>query len=459
VWGSSSESLLAEIGRVMGQPSVVVFENTAAITDAICEELIGLQVIRTMSKEFLLPLLRGRSLVILGPSVVRADSVLDLAQTIRLSAPGISLLALTAVSSEELAIAALRAGINEYVKYPFDSGELTEAVVRCLAGQRGKTEGHVFGNNDHDDCLAMGDSCEIVGQSAAMREVRMRMKKMAASGINVLITGETGTGKELVAELVHKQSPRRKNPFVTLNCAAIPDGLLESELFGYERGAFTGATSRQQGKLKAAEGGSVFLDEIGEMSPYGQAKLLRMIEGKEIQRLGRDGAVTVDIRIIAATNQELECMVNDGKFRKDLFFRLNVARIHVPPLRERKEDLPLLINHFVQHFNHQFGRAVERLSDEAMDALLAYDWPGNIRELKNLLEAIFVELPSEGERCPQLPSLFRRRCEELRATTGDERDRLLWALSMSNWNKSKAASKLSWSRMTLYRKMARYKIS
>jgi DNA-binding NtrC family response regulator len=365
-------------------------------------------------------------------------------------------LALTAVSSEELAIAALRAGINEYIKYPFASDELTSAVVRCLAG---KTASDAWADRDPDDCVATADSYKIVGQSAAMQEVRMRMTKMAASNSNILITGETGTGKELVAELVHKQSSRRKNPFVTLNCAAIPDGLLESELFGYERGAFTGATSGQAGKLKAAEGGSVFLDEIGEMSPYAQAKLLRMIEGKEIQRLGRNGAVTVDVRIIAATNQELESMVSDGKFRKDLFFRLNVARIHVPPLRERKEDLPLLINHFVRYFNQQFGRAVERLSDEAMDALLAYDWPGNIRELKNLLEAIFVELPSDGETRPHLPSLFRRRCEELRASTGDERDRLLWALSMSNWNKSKAATKLSWSRMTLYRKMARYKIS
>jgi len=152
-------------------------------------------------------------------------------------------------------------------------------------------------------------------------------------------------------------------------------------------------------------------------------------------------------------------MVSEGRFRKDLFFRLNVARLHVPPLRERKEDLPLLIQHFVQYFNLQFDREVERLSDEAMAMLLAYEWPGNIRELKNLLEGIFVELPSEGERYPQLPSLFRRRCEELRATSGDERDRLLWALSITNWNKSKAASKLSWSRMTLYRKMARYNIS
>jgi DNA-binding NtrC family response regulator len=444
----------AIVDHTMGQPSVVIFENAAVVTDAICEPLMrcGLQVVRTTSKGSLPPLLGGRDLVILGPSIVRAENILDLAQSFRRLTPGITLLVLTSGSSEDLAIAALRAGINEYIKYPFSSGELTEAVRRCLA-QRERAAGHSEGS------LAVEENYGIVGESAAMREVRMRIKKMAAATSNILITGETGTGKELLAELVHKHSPRRQNPFVTLNCAAIPDGLLESELFGYERGAFTGATSRQEGKLKAADGGSVFLDEIGEMNLYGQAKLLRMLEGKEIQRLGRNGGIAVDIRIITATNQDLEHMVSEGRFRKDLFFRLNVARIHVPPLRERKEDLPLLIDHYVQYFNHRFGRDVARLSDEAMDALWAYEWPGNVRELKNLLEAIFVELPSEGERYPHLPSLFRRQCEELRAASGDERDRLLWALSITNWNKSKAASKLSWSRMTLYRKMARYKIS
>jgi len=440
----------------MSQPSVIVFENAAATADAICEPLVrsGLRVVRTSSYGNLLSCPPGHDLVILGPSIVRADSILDLARSIRQLAPGIALLVLTSGSSEDLAIAALRAGINEYVKCPFSSGELTEAVRNCVAQRVLRPRIYDNGENGGGE-----ENYGVVGNSAAIRDVRARMKKMAATSSNVLITGETGTGKELVADLVHKHSPRRQNPFVTLNCAAIPDALLESELFGYERGAFTGAASRQEGKVKAADGGSVFLDEIGEMSPYGQAKLLRMIEGKEIQRLGRNGRIAVDIRIIAATNQDLELMVSEGRFRKDLFFRLNVTRIHIPPLRERKEDLPILIDHYIHHFNHRFRRDVERLSDEAMDALLAYEWPGNVRELKNLLEAIFVELPAEGERYPRLPTLFRRRCEELRATSGDERDRLLWALSITNWNKSKAAVKLSWSRMTVYRKMSQYNIS
>jgi len=435
----------------MSKPAVVVFENSASVTDIICQSLPGhgLSISCSANRASLRPVLCGSDLVILGPSAAHAGGLLELGQLIRKSAPDAPLLLLASGSSEDLAIAALRAGITEYIKYPFATGELTDAVWRCVAAQPPR----------HQDTPAVMDDFNIVGESAAMREVRVRVKRMAASESNILITGETGTGKELVAEQMHKGSPRRQRPFVTLNCAAIPDTLLESELFGYERGAFTGAASRQEGKIKTADGGSVFLDEIGELSPYGQAKLLRMVEGKEIQRLGRNGGIPVDVRIIAATNQDLEQIVGEGKFRKDLFFRLNVARIHLPPLRERREDLGLLIQHYIRHFNVIFGQRVERLSDEAMAALSAYEWPGNIRELKNLLEAIFVELPSHGERQPDLPPIFRQHCESLKATAGDEKERLLWALSITNWNKSKAASKLRWSRMTLYRKMARYNIS
>jgi len=440
----------------MDQPSAVVFENLPAVTEIICEPLArhGVHISRAQSRSVLLPLVKGRHLVLLGPSVIQAGSIFELASAIRESAPGIPLVALPSHSSEDLAIAALRAGINEYVKYPFASGELSDAVHRCLINPAEEGAKKTFCS-----CPAIAANCDLIGESTCMREVRMRLARMALSNINVLITGETGTGKELVAEMVHSNSPRRQKPFVTLNCAAIPDGLLESELFGYERGAFTGANTRQEGKLKAANGGSVFLDEIGDMSPYGQAKVLRMIEGKEIQRLGRNSGLPIDVRIIAATNQDLEQMVSVGTFRKDLFYRLNVARIHLPPLRERKEDLPLLVRHYIRHFNDRFGRDVEQLSDKAMDTLFTYEWPGNVRELRNLLEAIFAELPPESERHPQLPSLFRKCCDNLRAVTGDERERLLWALSVTNWNKSKAASKLCWSRMTLYRKMARYKIS
>lgn len=291
-----------------------------------------------------------------------------------------------------------------------------------------------------------------------MREIKAYIGKVALTNSIVLITGETGTGKELVAELIHNNSLRQEMPFVCLNCAAIPDGLLESELFGYEKGAFTGAYSNKDGMLKLADGGTVFFDEIGDMSPFAQAKVLRAIESKTVYRLGGMRNISLDVRVIAATNQDLDHSVAEGKFRKDLYFRLNVARIHIPPLRDRKEDIILLLDYYIQELNRQFGLNVEGFDEEALDYLLCYDWPGNVRELKNLLEAIFISLPSRRITLLDMPKPFRRHLKDTEGLPQNERDRLLAALFSTNWNKSKAAQKLHWSRMTLYRKMAKYQI-
>jgi transcriptional regulator with PAS, ATPase and Fis domain len=245
---------------------------------------------------------------------------------------------------------------------------------------------------------------------------------------------------------------------VTINCAALPDGLLESELFGYERGAFTGATSSYSGKLKLADGGTVLFDEIGDMSPYAQAKILRVIETKEVYPLGGRRSVPLDIRIIAATNRNLDQRMASNEFREDLYFRLNVAPVHLPPLRERKEDIPLLTDHFVQKFSAKFGRGIEGFSDEAMERLLSHDWPGNIRELMNLTERIFIDPPREKITVADLPESMRSRPSVHQETVPAEREILLHALSRTNWNKSKAAERLHWSRMTLYRKIAKYHI-
>jgi DNA-binding NtrC family response regulator len=439
----------------MTKPSVVVFESSATINASICESLAsaGISARSSASEAATLAHTPERGLVILGPSVVKLDTIVELAQFIRKPAPHVALLLLTSTSSEELAIAAIRAHVNDYVKFPCAPGELARTVRHHLDGADNPRSWSGCLSPSRNDC------CNIVGDSPAMREVRERIRRMAASSTNILITGETGTGKELIAEQIHSRSSRRHKPLVTVNCAAIPDSLLESELFGYEPGAFTGAMSRCEGKVKAADGGSIFLDEIGELSLYGQAKLLRLIDGKEIQRLGRNGGLAVDVRVLAATNQDLEVMLEQGTFRKDLFFRLNVSRIHVPPLRERKDDLPQLVDHYIRVLNGQFGRSVSGLAAETMEALQAYEWPGNVRELKNILEAVFVELTPDAEHNPQLPPLFRLRCEQLAATSGNERERLMRALSTTNWNKTKAAEKLRWSRMTLYRKMAHYNIS
>jgi two-component system response regulator HydG/two-component system response regulator AtoC len=299
----------------------------------------------------------------------------------------------------------------------------------------------------------------LIGETPAIRAVRTCIAQFASVDSNVLIMGETGTGKELVAELIHRNSSRGTKPLIAVNCAAIPDTLLENELFGHERGAFTGAGARQAGLLQIAHGGTVFLDEIGDMTLQAQAKILRAVEAKEVQRLGGRGTVPVDIRIVAATNQDLQRLVSEGRFRRDLYFRLSVARIDLPPLRDRRADIPLLVTQAIGDLNHQFGQSVAALSEHALDHLLAHDWPGNIRELKHLLEAVYVMGPPSVIGCEHLPAWFTRQMVPGHPCEADDRARLLWALRETNWNKSRAAQRLRISRMTLYRKLVRYHLT
>jgi DNA-binding NtrC family response regulator len=296
---------------------------------------------------------------------------------------------------------------------------------------------------------------EIVGESAALQRVRETIGRVSPSEVNVLISGESGTGKELVAELIHRSSTRSKGPFVSVNCAAIPDSLLESELFGHAKGAFTGADCSREGKFSEADGGTLFLDEIGDMSHYAQAKVLRAIETKRIDRLGARGGHLVNIRVLVATNRNLEQMMSTGQFRQDLYFRLNVIELNLPPLRERKEDIASLVTHFTSVFNRRFGADLSRFSDEVLDALCSYHWPGNVRELRNLFEAIYINSPPRILSLGDLPESFRRRL----ASAPSDKSRMLDALASTQWNKSKAAKSLGWSRVTLYRKLAQYHVS
>jgi len=440
----------------MDRAAILVFELSESWHQIIAAPLRhhGLKVIQTSQITSVLQFVQEEraGAVLLGPSTVDSGNALELARQIRQSARTIPLLLIASKSSEELAIAALRAGINDYVKHPFCSEELTAAVQHCLSLRYPQTSATT------GPAANLTEGERMVGESAAMRRVKAYLAKVAATDTSVLITGETGTGKELAAELVHRNSHRRQEPIVTINCAAVPDSLFESELFGYERGAFTGAQHANEGKLKTGDGGTVFLDEIGDMSSYAQAKMLRVIDSKEIDRLGGRQAVPLDVRFIAATNQDLEQLVKEGKFRKDLFFRLNVARIRLPPLRDRREDIRPLFDYYIQALNARFGMKVRQLTEEALEHLLAHDWPGNVRELKNVLEAVFVEVPSAEISLDALPLAFRARGDKLKVISSDERERLLCALLSTNWNKSKAAEKLHWSRMTLYRKLAQFHI-
>ena len=343
-------------------------------------------------------------------------------------------------SSEQLAIGALNAGATRYVTSRASAGEFHEALEAVL-GPAG----------DDDE---VGDD-RFVGHSAQMRRLRGEVARVARCDSNVLITGETGTGKEIVAELIHDNSPRRGRPFVCLNSTAIPDTLVESELFGYERGAFTGAVTSSAGKLAAANGGTVFFDEIGDVSSAVQAKLLRALDGKLVHRLGGARPVPLDIRVVSATNQDLEKAMRANRFRSDLYYRLNVVRLEVPPLRERSEDVPVLLAHYVAAFNRAFRVNVSGFTDEALESLVRHDWPGNVRELKNVVEAAFANFGAMRiDRMP-LPPQFHHVGMDRR---GRERAEIVSVLMSNNWNKSKTAEQLHWSRMTLYRKLDRLKI-
>lgn len=299
--------------------------------------------------------------------------------------------------------------------------------------------------------------CALIGSGARISAVKDFARRVARSNCNVLVSGETGTGKELVARLIHALSRRAKAPLVCFNCAAIPDTLLEAELFGHEKGAFTGAWHRSEGRIGEADSGTLFLDEIGEMSLIGQAKVLRAIESGQIQRLGARGTTPVDVRIVAATNQDLEAMVKDGRFRKDLYFRLNVARVAIPSLRERPDDVLDLAKHFLKLFSSSCSRPPIDFSRQVKECFLHYRWPGNIRELKNAVEVALVHEPHplvELRHIPEAiwPTGLKPACQAV------DRERILDTLRFTNWNKSEAAKQLHWSRMTLYRKMARYSI-
>jgi two-component system response regulator HydG len=291
-----------------------------------------------------------------------------------------------------------------------------------------------------------------------MAHCREYIGKVARTDSNVLITGETGTGKEKVARAIHFASTRRQNPFVTINCAAIPDSLLESELFGFVRGAFTGAMNSYAGKLVIAKSGTILLDEIGEMSASGQAKILRVVETREIFPIGAPAPSTIDVRFIAATNQALEPLVTENRFRRDLYYRLNVARLQIPPLRERRDDIQDLLRYFISDFNQRYHGDVEMPDATLLAALLKYDWPGNVRELRNLVESLFIDPPSGAISRDHLPESFRHLISGYVSDAASERDLLVSVLGNTHWNKKRAASEMHWSRMTLYRKLAKYNI-
>jgi DNA-binding NtrC family response regulator len=324
--------------------------------------------------------------------------------------PRARVILMTAFGSLENAIAALREGAADYLTKPFKMAEVTVAVRRALDEVRLREENKRL----RDEVGERYRLERMLGNSRAMKAVLEQVGEVAASGATVLLLGESGTGKELVARAIHDLSPRSARPFIAVNCAALAESLLESELFGHEKGSFTGATSLRKGRFEIADRGTLFLDEVAEMPTATQVKLLRVLEEREFMRVGGSAPIKVDVRVIAATNKNLEEEVRAGTFRRDLYYRLAVLSIRMPPLRERREDIPLLIHHFVQEFCRENDREFVGITDEAMEILQNYDWPGNVRELRNLVESMLVLTPGSRIRPRDIPADIFARANPLR---------------------------------------------
>ncbi len=366
--------------------------------------------------------------------------------------PAMEVILITAFGTEDIAREALKRKAADYIKKPFDRDEILFAVRKSLARCEAALPEIPF-----------GESASILGQSERMKGVFALIQKVAPTNSTVLIRGESGTGKELVAREIHAQSPRKDKPFVKVVCAALPETLLESELFGYEKGAFTGAAGSKPGRFELAEGGTLFLDEIGDLTPPTQVKLLRVLQDRQFERLGGTQTLTADVRVLAATHRDLETLVREAKFREDLFYRIHVVPVTLPPLRERRDDVPLLCERLLGKFRTQHGKADLRLDPPAVERLGAYPWPGNVRELQNVLERLVI-LSSQGtitaedvEAC--LPTGVKSPSGGLGGARADaERQAIVEALKETVGNRTRAARVLGVSRRTLHNKLREYGI-
>ena len=377
--------------------------------------------------------------------------------------PAIPVIIMTAYSSVETAVEALKSGAYDYLTKPLDFDELRLAMERAMDHRQLREENRLL----RESLGNHFDRQNIIGRSPAMVKLLETVAQVAPSEATVLITGESGTGKEMIAGAIHFNSPRKQGPFVKINCAAITETLLESELFGHEKGAFTGAHKRKEGRFRQAHGGSIFLDEISEMSLAMQVKLLRVLQEREITRVGGEEVIEVDVRLIAATNKDLLQEIEAGRFREDLFYRLNVVTLHMPPLKERREDVPLLAKHFLEMFSEKNRKTIKGFTPQAMDHLLRYEWPGNVRELMNAVERAVVLSGSEYLDEKEMPIVLKDRIEEAEehpkeAIPGDlpleevEKASILKTLEMAGGNKSETARRLGITRRTLHKKLKKY---
>ncbi len=390
---------------------------------------------------------------------------LQLLEELKAYEPSLPIIVMTAYGTIENAVQALRFGAYDYIAKPFETDEIKLTVAKALERERLLAENRYL----HAELEGRYDFSGIVGGSPAMQQVYEMASSVAVSNANVMITGESGTGKELLARSIHYSSLRKEKPFVVLNCAALSEGVLESELFGHEKGAFSGALDTRKGRFERADQGTLFIDEVAEMSMAAQVKLLRVIQEHEFERVGGNKTISVDVRIVAATNKKLEDQVKEGKFREDLYYRMNVVNINIPPLRSRREDIEPLTRYFLEKYSTETGRKISDLAPRALSCLLAYDWPGNVRELQNAIERAVVlsknsiltprdfpqSVQGDDQICLQIPEKGGSLTEILEDL---ERQLILQTLQREDGSQTRAAETLGIKRTTLRYKMEKYRL-
>jgi DNA-binding NtrC family response regulator len=383
---------------------------------------------------------------------------IELLQQSKKNTPELPIIVMTAYASVDTAVQAMKEGAFDYIVKPFNPENVSQVIKRALKFKMLEKENLLL-KKELEKKFGID---EIIGKSKKMEEIFELIRTVAPSEAIVMIRGESGTGKELIARAIHANSKRKYGPLSALNCGSLPETLLESELFGYEKGAFTGAQHSRKGRMEMAHGGTLFLDEIGDISPKTQVDLLRVLQEKVIYRLGSTNPVTIDVRFISATHRNLEEAVKEGTFREDLYYRLNVVSVNVPPLRDRKEDIPLLANHFLQKFVVTNSKKIEGISGEAMKLLIGYDWPGNIRELENIIERAVVICKTDEITVDDLPRILKieERDPDINPKTLDdsEKNHIENVLQKNDWNVSKSAKELGIDRVTLYNKIKKYQL-
>jgi len=384
------------------------------------------------------------------------DGMEVLAQAKRIC-PDTEVVMVTGYATMDSAIEAVKAGAYHYVSKPFELDEVRRVVKKALEKRALKVE-----NKSLREKLAGISGVKIITEDTEMRKVLSVAKQIAQSEVSVLITGESGTGKELMARFIHENSPRAMAPFMGINCGVFTEELLSNELFGHEKGSFTGADHRKKGLIESTAGGTLFLDEITEMPPGMQVKLLRTLQEREIMPIGSTEPVKIDIRFVAATNRDILKMVNDGRFRQDLYFRINVMNIYLPPLAKRRQDIPLLTHYFINKYNSRTDKKVTSVSPEALQQLMAYDFPGNVRELENIIERAIVLARGETIEVEHLPEMavhtFRANKGSIPSLDEQERSYIEWVLDQTDGNKTKAADILGIDRVSLWRKLKKFAI-